>query len=67
MANMAKTMADIEHISRIEDKNAVARTKSSDIESGQVSLAVYWTCHEVADFIEALGFPQYRVDLKINV
>jgi hypothetical protein len=61
MANMAKTMVNIKKLGRTEDARAVERTKTRDIESGQVSAAIYWSCDEVADFIETLGFPQYRV------
>lgn len=61
MANMAMTMADMEKLGRTEDNSAVDRTKTHDIDSGQVSSAVYWSCDEVANFIEMLGFPQYRV------
>jgi len=67
MANMAMTMADIDQLGRTEDKAALERTQPRDIESGQVSAAVYWSCHEVAEFIEVLGFPQYRVGLKTNL
>jgi hypothetical protein len=61
MANMAMTMADMQQLGRTEDRTALERTKACDIDSGQVSAAVYWSCDEVADFIEMLGFPQYRV------
>ena len=61
MANMAKTMVNVKKLGRTEDARAVERTKIRDIESSQVSAAIYWTCDEVADFIETLGFPQYRV------
>ncbi len=55
------TMVDMEQLGRTEDSTALERTKPRDIESGQVSAALYWSCDEVADFIEMLGFPQYRV------
>jgi hypothetical protein len=61
MANMAMTMADLQQLGRTEDSSALERTKALDTESGQVSVAVYWSCDHVADFIEMLGFPQYRV------
>ena len=61
MANMAKTMADLQELGRIQDATALERTRPLDVESGQISPAVYWSCDEVADFIEMLGFPQYRV------
>ena len=61
MANMAMTMADLHRLDRTEDSNALQRTRPRDMNSGEVSVAVYWTCSEVADFIEMLGFPQYRV------
>lgn len=61
MANMAMTMADMQKLGRTEDSTALDRTKARDTESGQVSAAVYWSCDEVADFIEMLGFPQYQV------
>jgi hypothetical protein len=61
MANMAMTMVDMQQLGRTEDSTALERTKPRDIESGQVSAALYWSCDEVADFIEMLGFPQYRV------
>lgn len=61
MANMAITMADLQNLGRTEDTRALERTKAHDIESGEVSGAVYWTCDEVANFIEMIGFPQYRV------
>ncbi len=61
MANMAMTMVDMQQLGRTEDSIALERTKARDIESGQVSAALYWSCDEVADFIEMLGFPQYRV------
>lgn len=61
MANMGKTMSNLKRLGRTEDVQTLERTKTRDLESGQVSVAVYWTCHEVADYIEALGFPQYRV------
>jgi hypothetical protein len=63
MANMAMTMADLQQLGRTEDTAALERTKTQDIESGQISAGVYWSCDEVADFIEMLGFPQYRVCL----
>lgn len=61
MANMAMTMADVQQLGRTEDVTALERTKTRDTESGQVTTAIYWSCNEVADFIEMLGFPQYRV------
>lgn len=61
MANMAKTMLNLKRLGRTEDLRATERTKTRDIESGQISPAVYWTCYEVADYIVVLGFPQYRV------
>ncbi len=61
MANMTMTMADLQQLGRIEDSAALERTKMRDLESGQLSTAIYWSCDEVADFIEMLGFPQYRV------
>jgi hypothetical protein len=61
MANMAMTMSDLTKLGRTEDSSALDRTKVRDIESGQVSGAVYWSCDEVANFIETLGFPQYQV------
>ncbi len=61
MANMTMTMADLQQLGRIEDSTALERTKMRDLESGQLSTAIYWSCDEVADFIEMLGFPQYRV------
>ncbi len=61
MANMTMTMADLQQLGRIEDSAALERTKMRDQESGQVSTAIYWSCDKVADFIEMLGFPQYRV------
>lgn len=61
MANMAKTMLNVRRLGRTEDIQAVERTRNRDIESGQVSPAIYWNCQEVADYIENLGFPQYRV------
>jgi hypothetical protein len=64
MANMAMTMADMQELGRTEDDSALERTKARDAESGQISTAVYWSCDEVADFIEMLGFPQYRVRSK---
>ena len=63
---MAKTMVNLKKLGRTEDAQAVERTKTRDIESGHVSAAVYWTCDEVADFIETLGFPQYRVGSSID-
>ncbi|CAF0749483.1 unnamed protein product [Adineta ricciae] len=60
MANMAKTMADLQDLSRMEDTASLERTKALDMESGQISEAVYWSCDQVADYIEMLGFPQYR-------
>ncbi|CAF0830143.1 unnamed protein product [Rotaria sp. Silwood1] len=60
MANMAMTMANMRKLGRTEDSNALERTKTRDIESGEVSAAIYWSCDEVADFIEMLGFSQYR-------
>ncbi len=63
MANMAMTMADLQQLGRTEDTAALERTKTQDIESGQIFAGVYWTCDEVADVIELLGFPQYRVCL----
>jgi endonuclease III len=63
MANMAMTMADLQQLGRTEDSTALQRTKILDADCGQISAAVYWSCHEVADFIEMLGFPQYRVQL----
>lgn len=61
MANMAMTMADLKKLGRTEDQPAIERTQQRDMDSGQVSVALYWSCDEVADFIEMLGFPQYRV------
>ena len=61
MANMAMTMADMQQLGRTEDAPSLERTKARDGESGQISTAVYWSCDEVANFIEMLGFPQYRV------
>jgi hypothetical protein len=63
MANMAMTMANMQQLGRTEDNLALERTKAHDVDSGQVSAAVYWSCDKVADFIEMLGFPQYRVRL----
>jgi len=63
MANMAMTMADLQQLGRTEDTAALERTKTQDIESGQIFVGVYWSCDEVADVIELLGFPQYRVCL----
>ncbi|CAF1341702.1 unnamed protein product [Adineta steineri] len=60
MANMAMTMADLQELGRTEDNESVERTKALDMESGQISGAVYWSCDEVADFIEMLGFERYR-------
>ncbi|CAF0975320.1 unnamed protein product [Didymodactylos carnosus] len=60
MANMAITMADINKLDRSVNQVAVERTKQRDIESSQVAAAVYWTCDDVANFIELLGFPQYK-------
>lgn len=54
-------MTDLQVLGRIEEVSALERTKAKDIECGEVSAAVYWTCDEVADYIEMLGFPQYRV------
>ena len=61
MANMTMTMADLKKLGRTEDRPAIERTQARDMESDQVSAAVYWSCEEVADFVEMLGFPQYRV------
>lgn len=61
MANMAKTMADLQDLGRTEHAPAIERTRELDLKSGQISEAVYWTCDEVASFIEIIGFPQYRV------
>jgi hypothetical protein len=58
---MAMTMADMQQLGRTEDKLALERTKARDADSGQVSAAVHWSCDEVAQFIEMLGFPQYQV------
>ncbi|CAF1582664.1 unnamed protein product [Rotaria magnacalcarata] len=60
MANMAMTMADLQKLGRTEDNVLLERTKARDIECGEVSGALYWSCDEVADFIQMLGFPQYR-------
>ncbi|CAF0996204.1 unnamed protein product [Rotaria sordida] len=60
MANMVMTMADLRKLGRTEDDRALERTKTRDIESNEVSAAIYWSCDEVANFIEMLGFPQYR-------
>ena len=54
-------MLNLKRLGRTEDPRAIERTKTRDIESGQISPAIYWTCYEVADYIEVLGFPQYRV------
>ena len=61
MASMAKTMADLKQLTRTHHAESVELSKARDTESGKVSAAIYWSCDEVADYIEVLGFPQYRV------
>ncbi len=61
MANMAMTMADMEQLGRTQDNSVLERSKARDIDSGQVTPAIYWSCADVANFIEILGFPQYQV------
>jgi len=57
---MGLTMADMSNLDRTKNEADVERTHKRDMEYGQVSSAVNWTCCEVADFIELLGFPQYK-------
>ena len=58
---MAKTMADLKKLTRTHHPDSVELSKARDVESGKVPAAIYWSCDEVADYIEVLGFPQYRV------
>ena len=36
----------------------------NDLKDGNVPLALYWSYSQVADWIQDLGFPQYKVCLR---
>ena len=45
------------------DTPAIRKVKEQDAEYG-VPMTIYWTTDQVADWIEELGFPNYRVGIN---
>ena len=38
----------------------MAESIKEDLKDGRVPSCIFWTCEEVANWIEELGFPDYR-------
>ena len=36
----------------------------TDLKDERVPPPMYWTCEQVADWVEELGFPYYRVSIS---
>ena len=56
--NLLQDMRDIDN--EVPDDPVIRRLREQDEDCG-VPVAVYWTTRQMANWIEEIGFPNYRV------